>query len=161
MTDFNGQPRAFSLEHDAWGQLVFVDETGERHVGAEPVRGFPISDPDRWISICDAEGRELIVIEDASSLAPEVRAVLEQDLARREFVPVIRRLLNVPPDAEPTVWEVETDRGPTWLVLNNPDDVRRLGMHRALVIDAQGIRYLIDDIRQLDTASRRIVDRYL
>ena len=161
MNNANGKMPDFGLEHDAWGRLVLVDAQGVRHVGVEPVRGFPISDPDRWIAICDSEGRELVSVEDLALLAADVRRVLEEDLARREFVPLVRRILNVPPDAEPTAWEIETDRGNTRFVLNSPEDVRRLGGHRALVIDSQGIRYLIDDIRQLDPASRRILDRYV
>ncbi len=159
--DQNGEAHNFSLEHDAWGTLVLVDAKGLRHEPVEPVRGFPISDPDRWISICDAQGRELVWVEDIRALSPETRAVLEHDLARREFVPLIRRILSVPADAEPTEWEVETDRGCARFVLNSVDDVRRLGPHRGLVIDAQGIRYLIDDARQLDPLSRRILERYL
>jgi hypothetical protein len=62
---------------------------------------------------------------------------------------------------EPSEWEVETDRGPTRFILNNEDDVRRLDDQRALVIDASGIRYLIPDLRSLDAASRRVLERYL
>jgi hypothetical protein len=152
---------AFELEHDARGRLILVMPDGERHGPVEPVRTFPISDPDRWISICTAEGRELATVEDLNSLPPQVRQVLERDLARREFVPQVLRILGVPADAEPTQWEVETDRGRTRFVLTSHDDVRRLGPHRALVIDAQGIRYLIADVRELDPASRRIVERFL
>ncbi len=161
MNAHTGSHGNFRLSSDATGQLVLVDAHGIEHVGVEPVRGFPISDPDRGISICDAEGRELVWIEDAVTLAPEARVALEQALARREFVPTIRRILAVPADTEPTEWEVETDRGPTRFQLNTADDVRRLGPNRALVIDAQGIRYLLSDIRQLDAASRRILDQYL
>jgi hypothetical protein len=157
----NGKPSEFILEHDAWGRLVLTDVDGERHVGVEPVRGFPISDPDRWISICDAEGRELLSIADIRTIGAQSRRVLEDDLARREFVPQLKRILNAPPDAEPTTWDVETDRGRTQIVINGSDDVRRLGEHRVLVIDAQGIRYLVDDVRTLDLASRRIFARYL
>ena len=46
-------------------------------------------------------------------------------------------------------------------MLNTGDDVRRLSGSRVLVIDAQGVRYLVDDLTQLDAASRRILDRYL
>jgi len=161
MSETDGKMADFGLEHDAWGRLVLIDAQGVRHVGVEPVRGFPISDPDRWIAICDSEGRELVSVEDTALLAGEVRRVLEQDLARREFVPLVRRILNEPPDAEPTTWEIETDRGNTRLVLNSPEDVRRLGAHRALVIDSHGIRYLIADVGQLDPASRRILERYI
>ncbi len=161
LTSKDDQMGDFDLQHDAWGRLVLIDAEGVRHWPVEPVRGFPISDPDHWVSICDSEGNELVSIEDAMTLTPEVRRVLERDLARREFVPLIRRVLSVPADSEPTEWEVETDRGPTRFLLNSGDDVRRLGPHRALLIDAQGIRYLIEDTRQLDPASRRILERYL
>jgi hypothetical protein len=151
----------FELQHDAEGHLLLIDEHGTRHVPVVPVRGFPISDPDHFISICDAEGRELVAVEDLTELSTEVRQVLEDDLARREFVPLIRRIVSIPADAEPTEWEVETDRGRTRFVLNSNDDVRPLGPHRALVIDSRGIRYLIADRRQLDALSRRVLERYL
>jgi len=56
---------------------------------------------------------------------------------------------------------VDTDRGPTRFVLKTEDDVRRLGPYRALIIDAQGVRYLIPDTRDLDAYGRRAVERYL
>ena len=76
-------------------------------------------------------------------------------------MPVIRRILSVPEESEPAQWEVETDRGRTSFLVNTGDDVRRLGPHRALVIDTQGVRYMIDDTNQLDAISRRILERYL
>ena len=157
----NGEVDSFELHHDAWGRLVLIDAQGIHHVGVEPVRGFPISDPDHWISICDLEGRELASVDDLQAIAPALREVLETDLARREFVPLIHRIIGVPADTEPTEWEVETDRGITRFLVNTNDDVRRLGPQRALIIDAHGIRYLIDDMRQLDSSSRRVLERYL
>jgi hypothetical protein len=157
----NNNVHDFDLTHDAGGQLVLVDQHGVEHLGVAPVRGFPISDPDHWISILDAEGRELVSVTDLAALSPQVRQVLEQELARREFVPLVRQILSIPADTEPTQWEVDTDRGPTRFVLNSADDVRRLDLHRALLVDAQGIRSLIEDVRQLDAASRRILERYL
>ena len=55
--------RPFGLVRDAWGRLVLIDADGRRHVGVEPVRAFPISDPRGWISLCDIHGRELLSIE--------------------------------------------------------------------------------------------------
>jgi hypothetical protein len=154
-------PAGFSLSHDAWGRMVLVDAQGVRHIGVEPVRAFPISDPDHWVSICDAEGRELVCVEDLAKLEPALRQMLVEDLARHEFVPVIQTILGVSADADPSHWEVETDRGRTSFLLNSEDDIRRLGPHKALVIDAQGIRFLIPDIRKLDASSRRLLERYL
>jgi hypothetical protein len=161
MTGKNGETPSFELHYDPQGRLELVDDQGVRHVPVAPVRGFPISDPDHWISICDAEGRELVSVKDLAELSTTVRQVLETDLARREFVPLVRRILSMPADAEPTEWEVETDRGRTRFLLNSGDDVRRLGPHQALIIDSRGIRYRIDDSRELDALSRRVLERYL
>jgi hypothetical protein len=148
------------LQRDAWGRLELVDARGARHVPIEPVRNFPLTDPDRWVSLCTADGRELAVI-DLAATDPTTRKLLDEELSRREFVPAIQRIVSMPVDSEPTEWQVETDRGPTSFLVNSADDVRRLGPHRALVVDARGIRYTIDDVRQLDGLSRRVLERYL
>lgn len=155
------KPCGFGLLHDAWGRLVLIDAEGERHVEVTPVRAFPLSDREHWISICDAEGNELVSIEDAASLPEQVRQVLEDDLAQREFLPVLRRIVRVFGSSEPCEWDVETDRGRTRFVLKSEDDVRRLGPHRAIIVDAQGVRYLVTDARALDAASRRVLEQYL
>lgn len=156
------EPRdSFTLERDDWGALVLIDEEGVRHSPIEPVRGFPLSDPDRWVSLCSGSGRELVVVEDLAVLEPKSRRILADELARREFVPLVHRILSLPVDSEPTEWHVETDRGTTTFQLNSVDDVRRLGAHRVLVVDARGIRYLIEDTRLLDPLSQRVLERYL
>ena len=152
---------SFGLNYDAWGRLVLIDAEGVRHIGVVPVRMFPITDPERWIAIVDAAGSELVCIENLADLPPAVRQLLDTDLAGREFTPIIRRIHWVSGDTEPYEWDVETDRGRTQFVLASEDHVRRLGTHKALVIDAQGVRYLVEDMRTLDTYSRRIMERYL
>ncbi len=150
----------FDLANDVWGRLVLIDSQGMRHEGVEPVRAFPLSDPQRWVAICDAAGTELAFIEDLGSLPHAVREVLEEALARRDFVPVVERIVNVSLDAEPSEWEVQTDRGVTRFLLGD-DGVRRLGPFEAMLVDAHGTRYLISDFRRLDAYSRRILDRFL
>src|SRR5262249_36358919 len=133
-SDANGHaagPGPFDLRHDAWGRLVLTDAAGREHVGVHPVRAFPISAPTQGLSLCDAVGRELAWVEQLEALPEPVRRVLEDDLARREFLPVIRRVLHVSAPIEPSEWEVETDRGPTTFVLPGEDSVYRLDDNRA------------------------------
>ena len=159
--DRDPAPPAFGLARDPWGRLVLIDSEGRRHVGVEPVLAFPISDRDRWVCLVDAEGHELACVEDPGVLAPAVRQVLEEELAGREFLPILRRIISVTADSAPSTWVVETDRGPTRFALDSDDEVRRLGPDRALITDAQGIRYLVPDTKALDAASRRTLGRYL
>lgn len=151
----------FELEYDAFGRLVFVGGDGKRHVGVTVVRGFPITDRQHGLAVLDSEGHELAWIADLADLPASTRHAIEKELAKREFVPHIRRILSVSMQTEPCEWDVETDRGRTTFVLKSEDDVRQLDGRRAMVVDAHGIRYLIPDTSQLDRFSRRTLERYL
>ena len=153
--------RGLTLVIDEFGRLVMVTASGARHVGVEPVRAFPITGPSRWVSLCDADGRELICLETLDALPPESRKAVEGELALREFVPVIRRIVRVSSDGLPADWDVDTDRGPTRFTLDSEEDVRRLGEHRVLITDSRKIRYQVPDTRALDVHSRRALERFL
>ena len=152
---------AFCLERDADGRLIVTDSDGRRHDNLEPIRAFPISDPDHWISLCDPSGREVVQVCDLQQLPPEQRELLQTELTRREFVPVIRRIVSISSLAEPCEWRVETDRGPTSFVLNSDEHVRKLGPDKALILDSHGLRYLVPDAKQLDSHSHKLLARYL
>ena len=158
--DVPADPRPFGLRRDEWGRLVLLDADGLRHVGVEAVRAFPFSDPSRCVALCDPEGREVAWVGDLEELTASVREVLEEELATHEFVPVLRRIVRISGDSTPADWDVETDRGPTRFSLKAEEDVRRLGPHQTLIVDAHGTRFLIPDIRALDAHSKRLLERY-
>jgi hypothetical protein len=163
-TNGNGAARptaSFGLSRDQWGQLVFIGTDGGRHANVAPVPLFPISYPESWISIRSAGGAELACIEDPRALPAEVWQLVKEELARREFVPVIQRIVRVSGNSEPCEWQVETDRGPTSFVLKSEDDVRRIGDQQILILDAHGTRYHIPDLSAVDVKSRRIVEWYV
>lgn len=153
--------RPFGLTRDAWGRLMLIDDEGRRHENVRVVRAFPIADPEHWISVCDARGQELALIEDPQTLAEPVRRLLHEELAQRDFIPRIVRILRITAIAEGTEWRVETDRGPTTFRLEDEDALRALGDQRLLLTDTHGIRYLIPGLSNLDPASRRKLERYL
>jgi hypothetical protein len=138
-----------------------IGPDGIRHSNVTPIALFPISQPDSWISIRSADGDELACVEDPHTLPADVWKLLKEDLSRREFVPIIHRIIRVSGNSEPCEWQVETDRGPTSFVLKSEDDVRRIGDHEILILDAHGTRYHIPDLRTCDVKSRRIVEWYV
>lgn len=87
--------------------------------------------------------------------------VLDADLRRREFTPIVTRIVHMSALTEPSRWDVETDRGRTQFLLGAEEDVHRLDEHRAIIMDTHGVRYLIPDIRALDAHSRRVMERFL
>ena len=77
-------------------------------------------------------------------------------------MPTIQKILSVSSFSTPSTWEVETDRGPTTLVLKAEEDIRRLRSRTALLIaSASGVQYAIADSTTLDRASRRLLERFL
>jgi hypothetical protein len=151
----------FELHHNALGRLVLTDRNGQQHEDVEPIRAFPISDPESGISICDRDGHELYWIDRMADLPPAIRSVLQAELSQREFIPVVRRIVRMAAFSEPSEWVVETDRGPTQFLLGNEEDVHRIDAKRAMIVDTNGVRYLIADVAALDAHSRRILERYL
>lgn len=150
-----------SLRRDPFGLLVLRLPDGTEHVGVVPVRAFPIGDPQAGLSLMSADGHELAWIDPLATLAPADRALIEEDLASREFVPVIQAIRAVSSFATPCTWTVATDRGETRLVLKAEEDIRRLSRQALLIADRDGVHYLIRDLAALDRASRRLLDRFL
>lgn len=151
----------FQLQLNPFGQLVFISENGESHVGVEPARAFPIAMPREHISILSSDGQELAWIPNLDELPAETRRVVEEALEAREFMPEILRVNSVSGYAMPCTWNVETDRGTTSLILNSEEDIQRLAAPALLIVDSRSIQFLIRDRSALDDASRRILDRFL
>lgn len=150
-----------NLSRNHAAQLVYTDPNGKTHQNVVAVRAYPISAPDEGVSLVGEDGHELLWIANINTLNPDSRAMLDGELAAREFMPKISHILAVSSYATPSTWTVETDRGKTELILKAEDHIRRLTHTTLLITDSQGISYLIEDIAQLDKHSRKILDRFL
>jgi hypothetical protein len=157
--EFNGA--VIGLRLDPWDRLVLTTPEGVEWIGVEPVRAFPMTDPSGWISFLGPDGREILFLPSLERLDSETRRVLDQELAKREFVPVIRRILRVVGEATPADFDVETDRGATRFTLDSEDDIRNFGPHRLLITDSRKLRYQVPDMRVLDGHSRRLIEKFL
>ena len=151
----------YKLQRDTFGRLIFTGSDGEAHEGVVPVRAFPIASPDQGIALVDPHGHELAWIERLIDLPDDLRALVEAELASREFMPVISRIVNVSSFATSSTWQVVTNHGDTRLILKGEEDIRRLTPPALLIADSHGIHYLIRDRNALDAHSRKILDRFL
>lgn len=149
-----------AFQRDAWNRLLAALPGDGRPIPVEPVRCFPLTHPDEHIALVDAKGHEVLRIASLEDLPSEQRQLLEQELAQREFSPVIQRVLRAGPSV-PCVWDVETDRGPTRIEIGSEDDLRRLPDGMIIVVDTNGIRFRIPHADRLDAQSRAILRRFL
>jgi len=156
MTDSDWQ-----LRRNSFGQLELRCADGSLHEGVVPVRSFPIAAPDQGIALVSQEGHELVWLERLDAVPDGPRQLIEEELGSREFVPEIRRLVEVSSFATPSTWTVETDRGENRFVLRGEEDIRRLSGRMLMIADTHGIQYLIRDLKSLDRHSRKLLDRFL
>ncbi|MDO9404718.1 MAG: DUF1854 domain-containing protein [Polaromonas sp.] len=151
----------FRLEREASGRLAFIAADGRREVGVVPVRAFPIAAPDEGVSLVGTDGHELGWIEDLRQLPAAMRALLQEELALRDFMPVISRIVQVSTFSTPSIWTVETDRGATSFILKGEEDIRRLPGAALLIAGGEGVQYSVPDMTQLDRGSRKLLGRFL
>lgn len=163
MIDVSPPPlEQFQLERTAFGDLVWTGAQGQRVSGVLPVRAFPIQAPQDGISLVDPEGHEVAWFAQFDAIPEPARSLIEEELARREFMPVIQRIAAVSGFSTPCTWTVDTDRGRAEFVLRGDEDIRRIGSaHALLIAEAHGIHYLVPDQMALDAHSKRVLDRFL
>ena len=151
----------WTLQRDAFGRLLLTLADASVHVGVVPVRAFPLAAPLEALSLMSTEGHELVFVDHWNALDADTRALLADELAAREFAPLIERLVAVSTFSTPSIWDVETDRGATRFTLKGEDDIRRLPDRSLLIADSHGVMYRIAAPAALDRASRRLLDRFL
>ena len=153
---------AFPLQRDSFGKLIWTTDENQRSEGVVPVRAFPIQSPEVGISLVNLDGEEVAWIEELSAVPEPAQTLIRNELARREFMPVISHIIGVASFSTPCTWNVKTDRGDTAFVLRGDEDIRRIGSEGTLLIsDSHGIQYLVRDHFALDARSKKILDRFL
>lgn len=145
-----------NLTRDPFGRLLLDGEP------VTPVRAHPISAPDEGLSLLGADGHERAWVDRLSQLATPERELLEAELRGRELHPQLLRLVSVSTFSTPSLWTVETDRGPLQFFLKSEEDIRRIGSEgRLLITSSHGLQLELPDRWALDRASRRLLERFL
>ena len=152
--------KTHQLERNALGNLILIDAKGERHVSVYPVRAFPITAPAAGIGIMNQAGKEVCWFPDVALISEAELSLIEEELAAREFMPVIERITKVSTFATPSIWDIETDRGPTRIRLKGEEDIRRIAGNTLLIADSNGLQFIIKDSTQLDKVSKKLLDRF-
>ena len=124
-----------------------------------PMRSFPISMRDRYISLRDMEGNELGVIKDPNELDKDSRKLLEEEIRKRYFTPVIHKISSLRDKFGVVEWEVETDRGVKKFMTRSLHDSLKETDTGFIITDMENNRYEIRDHSDLDPRSAAILAR--
>ena len=128
---------------------------GDFYGPVRPTRCFPWSEPDRWVSLRDAEGDEVALVEDPRALDDASREALEAALRETAFVFDVTRIVAIEEEVEIRTWTVQTQQGLRRFQTARDAWPRELPTGDYLVRDVAGDLYRIGDPEQLDAESRR------
>jgi hypothetical protein len=153
------EPAQVRLEKDRPGWLLLT-VTGEekQEYRVKPIRTFPLTDPEHYISLLDDDENEIGVIEDPLKLEPESQSVLAGILEHTYFLPLVQKINKITEEFGVYRWEVETNKGDRTFEVRGRDDVRFVAGGHVLVRDIDGNRYHINGINRLDPESRALLD---
>ena len=151
-----GEGLVRSIAVNEFGQIVLrLAGREEPFVDVRVARCFPWSLPETYISICDKEGKELVLLRDLLGLGPECRELIRRELRNKVFSPRIQRVLACKTEFGVTSITALTDRGEVTFQVRSRDDIRILSPTRAIFRDADGISYELPDLKTLDPVSQR------
>ena len=101
---------------------------------------------------------EIGIIENLDAVDPASRAVLEQNLVKRYFIPVIKRIVQIEEIKKFTRWHVHTDMGARRFEVLDRRSFRRLPGGGMIIVDVDGNRFRIPDRNALEEQSRCLLD---
>ena len=149
-------------------KLTNADGSSEFFERVLPIRSFPITDPDEFISIREPDskdkgkGDEIGMIRRLSDFDSASQALLGEELQRRYFTPQISRIFSVKDKFGYSYWEVQTSAGKVSFVMNNPSsNIRTLEDGRVFIHDIDGNCFEITEPEKLDKASYRHIEIYM
>ena len=144
------------------------DGTVEEFERVVPVRAFPITDPEEFISVKEPDskekgkGAEIGLIRRITDFDADTQALLREELDRRYFTPVILRLTGVKEKFGYYYWDAETSAGKVSFVMTNiTSNIRTLEDGRVFIHDIDGNCFQIPDPTKLDKASLKKIEIYM
>ena len=133
-----------------------------------PIRSFPITEPEEFISVREPEtkdkgkGDEIGMIRRMSDFPEDVQELLREELSRRYFTPELIKIFSVKEKFGYSYWEVLTSSGKISFVMTNPSsNIRTLEDGRVFIHDIDGNCFAITDPTKLDKASYRHIEIYM
>jgi len=155
-------PAGVKARLDEQGRLKITLPDGAERLNVRVLPAFPITRPDRFFYFFDEQGEELGLLKEPRRLDRESRDLLLAQADQAYFLPRVKRIIRVDERMGVARWEVETDRGSSAFdVVSRSESIWYVGRNRIVIRDADGNRYLIEDLTALDRRSRRLADLYM
>lgn len=149
-------PERVKIREDSFKKLsITIDGREFKNLRVRKV--FPLSARADYVSFQNKDGKETVMLAHPHKLERKGRAILEHALGRMYYVATINRVDSITEKMGVSQWQVQTDRGYAVFEVVDRRTVRRLSGGRVTLSDADGNRFEIKDVAQLDERSRNLV----
>lgn len=154
--------------YETEGKLLGAVVDGRDAGRCDILRLFPLHQAEKYLSVRrQAEGNrdrntEIGIIEDLAIFPEKEQALLREDLAKRYFVPEIVKVKSAKEEFGHTYWETVTTAGDrNFTTFDMSTSLVRINENSILLIDVDGSRYLIPDIKKVGDKAMKVLDIWL
>jgi len=155
-------PKRLRLFRDGSGQLRMTIEGDRSYVDVRLAYAFPMLAPESYIGVLDGRDRSIGVLDRLDGLDEGSRALAEDALRHRYFIPEILRIVQLKEEFGVVYFDVETDLGYREFVVRGlRDSLEILDNGQVLITDADGNRFRIPKWQALDARSRRWLEDFI
>ncbi len=125
-------------------------------------RALPLSDPDHYLAIRDADDKEVGVLVEWHALDPQSHAIVLDALEHGYFLPKVLKVNKVVDTFGVVVWDVDTDYGTKrYTIRNIRDSSVALSSKRVIMTSVDGERFEFPDIQAYSPAAIEILLKVL
>ncbi|OMF77490.1 hypothetical protein BK142_12270 [Paenibacillus glucanolyticus] len=154
--------RSRGIRHKGSGLRFYRNEEGvlEAVMNGEPVSDiylvltFPVTEPERYISVRTASHQEIHLIHSLSELDISSQAAVREDLERRYMIPKVVAIKMIKRQGNHWLWDVETSYGKVAFRTNQPqENIDILSNETYIIRDTDGRRFALH-VSRLDKRSK-------
>lgn len=152
-------PSELNLFHHPKDTLRLTVGEDRSFVSVKPVWASPLSHPNRYLSLLNGKGEEIVMVPELDSLPKASQESVRLELERRYLTATVVSILSAKGEFGATYWHVETDRGVRDFVTQSlQENAQWLSPTHLMLIDVDGNRFELRDVSALDERSRQLIE---
>lgn len=150
--------RFYTLDGDFLG--LEYDGADKKRVSLH--RALPIHSPGEYISVLDAEGKEIGIIRSLAGFSEAQAELVSRELGMRYYHPAVLKITSSKEKMGYVYFDLATTAGKKSIAVKDVSkSIRQLDEKRILILDVDGNRYMVEDVATLDRASMKCIESYL
>lgn len=126
-------------------------------------RTFPFDKPWEYISVIDPDNKEIGIIYDIADYDSKTEELLRTELMRKYYEPHVKTIVSLKERYGFSYWTVITEEGRTvnFTMQDTFRNIIRIGDDKAILLDVDGNRFVVESIMGLDKKSHKKIELYI